>query len=382
MKYPYGKQEILAEDIEAVVEVLKSEFITQGQAIVQFEQALNRICGAKYATAVNSATAALHIACLSLGVGKGDTVWTSPNSFVASANCALYCGAKIDFVDIDAETKCISITKLTEKLEQAKKTQALPKVLIPVHFAGQSSEMYEIKQLSRQYGFHIIEDASHALGGRYKTFPVGSCKYSDITVFSFHPVKIITTGEGGAALTNEITLKNKMDQLRSHGITKNQSEFVKKNYGPWTYEQHNLGFNYRITDFQCALGISQLSRLSQIVERRNEIARKYIKKLSQVVKLPVVRPDIYSSFHLFCISMASKTQRSEVFHKLRDKSIGVNLHYIPIHTQPFFEKRGFKFGQFPIAERHADLSISLPIHSTITDEDVEYISETLKDAIK
>ncbi len=382
MKYPYGRQEISDNDIETVVEVLKSDFITQGKYVGQFEQTLCEICGSKYATSVNSATSALHIACLALGVGKGDIVWTSPNSFVASANCALYCGADVDFVDIDTETKNLSIGKLIEKLDEAKKKKALPKVIIPVHFSGQSAEMHKIKALAEQYGFYIIEDASHALGGLYKNSPVGSCDYSDITVFSFHPVKIVTTGEGGAALTNQLKLKKKLDQLRSHGITKIQSEFVNKNFEPWAYEQHVLGFNYRITDFQCALGISQLNRLGKIVSRRNEIAQEYVKHLSQFVRLPIVRPETYSSFHLFSVEMANKEQRSKVFHELRANSIGANLHYIPIHTQPFFAKRGFKIGQFPTAETHADLSLSLPIYPAMTNNDVEYISEILKNAIR
>lgn len=382
---PYGKQEITEADIEAVVEVLKSDFITQGSVIPAFEKAIATYCGANHSVAVNSATSALHIACRALDVSKGDVVWTSPISFVASSNCALYCGANIDFVDINPKTYNLSVEKLEEKLIEADKEGRLPKVVIPVHLTGQSCEMEQIHTLSKKYGFRIIEDASHAIGGRYQDRPVGCCQYSDITVFSFHPVKIITTAEGGMALTNDKDLADKLSLLRSHGITRDPALMQNNNHGPWYYEQIDLGFNYRLTDLQAALGLSQLERLDDYVSRRHELCTKYNEALADLpLTLPWQHPETYSALHLYVVRLKTdqihKSHR-EVFEELRSKNIGVNLHYIPIHTQPYYQKLGFESGDFPNAEQYYQEAISLPLFPTINEDDFKSVIEAIKDVL-
>ncbi len=369
---PYGKQHINQADIDSVVTTLKSDFLTQGPQVPFFERIVSSYCKAEYAVAVNSATSALHIACLALDLREGDWLWTSPNSFVASANCALYCGAKIDFVDIDKKTYNLSALKLEQKLIQAKHDNKLPKIVIPVHFAGQSCDMKKIHSLSIEYGFKIIEDASHAIGGKYFGKPVGSCQYSDITVFSFHPVKIITTAEGGLATTNNEKLANSMDLLRSHGVTRNSALMTKKSQEDWYYQQIDLGFNYRMTELQAALGVSQMDRLDEFITRRHVLQKKYNLFLDddRIIK-PYQRQDCYSSFHLYPIQInlnRINKSRQEVFDQLRKKGVGVNVHYIPIHTQPYFQQFGFSEGDFPNSEAYYKQAISLPLHPAISDE--------------
>jgi len=384
---PYGRQNITEEDIDAVVNVLKSDYLTQGPKVPEFEQAIKNHCNVQHALAMNSATSALHAACLALGVGKGDIVWTTPITFVASANCALYCGATVDFVDIDSQTYNLSVQSLKQKLETAKKQDKLPKVVIPVHLCGQPCDMESIYALSKEYGFSIIEDASHAIGGSYQNKPIGNCQYSDITIFSFHPVKIITTAEGGVATTNSDELAQKMDLLRSHGITRDNELMTHKPDGPWYYQQIDLGFNYRMTEMQAALGVSQIERLQSITESRHKIAKRYNEKL---VGLPVVVPfqieESYSGLHLYVIRLKLddlKATHLEVFNALRAANIGVNLHYIPVHLQPYYQKNfGFKVGDFPQAEKYYKEAISLPLYPDLTDEQQDYIVETLKDILK
>ena len=381
---PYGRQEITQEDIEAVVQVLRTEFLTQGPQVPHFEEQLAAYCGVAHAVAVNSATSALHLACLSLGLGEGDWLWTTPNTFVASANCALYCRAHVDFVDIDAHTWNMCPNALEQKLILAEKEGRLPKVVLPVHFCGTACDMESIYALSQRYGFRIIEDASHAIGARYNQEPVGSCRYSDITIFSFHPVKIITTAEGGAALTNRADLAEKMKLLRSHGITRDPKLMSKVSEGPWYYEQLELGFNYRMTDLQAALGISQLARLDQYVARRHVIANRYDEMLND---LPIItqRKSGYSALHLYVVRLMldriGKTH-VEVFSVLREHGIGVNLHYIPVHTQPYYQAMGFTWGDFPEAEKYYQEAISLPIFPTLKDRDLVNIVGALKKAIQ
>ena len=369
---PYGQQDISQADIDSVVAVLRSDFLTQGPVVPTFEDSVANYCSAQHALAVNSATSALHIACLALGVGKGDVVWTTPITFVASANCARYCGAEVDFVDIDARTWNLSVACLAEKLARAKAAGRLPKVVIPVHLCGQPCEMQAIHLLSQQYGFRIIEDASHAVGGRYKGEPVGNCRYSDITVFSFHPVKIITTGEGGMALTNDPDLANRMARLRSHGITRDAAEMTHAPDGPWYYQQIELGFNYRMTDIQAALGLSQIARLDDYLARRNALAARYDDRLKDVaVTTPWQHPDSYSSFHLYVVRLKLReTQFShrEVFERLRASGIGVNLHYIPVYRQPYHAREDVNPASFPEAERYYAEAISLPMYPTLTEE--------------
>jgi UDP-4-amino-4,6-dideoxy-N-acetyl-beta-L-altrosamine transaminase len=382
---PYGRQDISDEDIQAVVEVLKSDFLTQGPVVPKFESLVAEICGAKYATAVNSATSALHIACLALGIGKDDLVWTSPNSFLASANCAVYCGAKIDFVDIDPRTYNLSAEKLEEKLINAKKIGKLPKLVIPVHFSGQPCDMEKIFSLSQEYGFKIIEDASHAIGAKYKNEPVGNCKYSDITVFSFHPVKIITTGEGGMTLTNDKELQIKLYRLRSHGIVRDSREMTHPPDGPWYYQQIELGYNYRLTDIQAALGLSQLNRLDQFIKRRHEIANIYKNLLiDKSIVLPYQNPENYSSFHLFVIRIKTKEfkiSHKQAFEQLRNSGILVNLHYIPIYRQPFYSKFGFKLSDFPETEAYYSEAISLPMYPGLTETEVKEVVHRMTNPI-
>lgn len=367
---PYGRQDISEADIDAVVDVLRSDFLTQGPVIPAFEHAVARHCSAQHAVAVNSATSALHIACLALGVGPGDIVWTTPITFVASANCARYCGADVDFVDIDPRTYNLSAASLAEKLKVSEQNGKLPKVVIPVHLCGQPCDMEAIHALSVQYGFRIIEDASHAIGGRYKDEPIGNCRYSDITVFSFHPVKIITTGEGGMALTNDPALSDKMIRLRSHGITRHAGDMTHAPDGPWYYQQLELGFNYRMTDIQAALGLSQLKRLDDLVTKRQSLSNRYDALLKEIpVKTPWQHPDSYSARHLYVIRLSLDSMdvsHREVFERLRVAGIGVNLHYIPVYHHPYYAERGYNRSDFPEAERYYREAISLPMYPTLT----------------
>jgi len=366
---PYGKQSISQDDINAVIDVLKSDWLTQGPAVPAFESAIAEYCGAHYACATNSATSALHIACLALDVGKGDIVWTSPISFVASSNCALYCGAEVDFVDIDLETGNMSVAALKEKLTLAKQSQRLPKVVIPVHLAGQSCDMAAINALAKEYGFKVIEDASHAIGAKYKDKPVGSCVYSDITVFSFHPVKIITSAEGGMAVTNCAGLNKKMSRLRSHGITNIPEEMTESSHGPWYYQQLELGFNYRMTDMQAALGLSQLKQLDNFVSVRNDIATTYNYAFANSTVAHLTQSnECYSSYHLYIVRL---TQCDEEKHKsvitgMREQGIIAHLHYIPIHLQPYYQALGFSDGDFPNAESYYKQAVTIPLHPTMT----------------
>ena len=379
---PYGRQTITQADINSVIEVLQSDFLTQGPQVTLFEKDVINYVHANYCVAVNSATSALHIACKALGLGVGDTLWTSPNTFVASANCALYCEATVDFVDIDPNTYNICTLKLAEKLFRAEKCGKLPKILNVVHFAGQPANMLEIKRLSDQYGFYIIEDASHAFGAKYQNNPVGECKYSDICVFSFHPVKIITTGEGGVATTNCANLAERMRLFRTHGITKDPETFVSTKEGEWYYEQQELGFNYRMTDIHAALGRSQLKRIDSIVEARNELAHIYFQKLQNLdLKLPTLVKNCTSAMHLFPIQVQSSQQRLKVFKFLRKANIGVNVHYFPVHLQPYFRKMSFKIGDFPVAEDYYSKSISLPLYPDLQTREQDYVVNKLNEAL-
>lgn len=382
---PYGRQSISEADIQAVVDVLRSDFLTQGPAVPAFENAVANYTTAKHAVAVNSATSALHIACLALGVGKGDTVWTSPVSFVASANCALYCGAMVDFVDIDSVTYNMSVEALSQKLVLAEKAGNLPKVVIPVHLCGQSSEMQAIHKLSQQYGFKVIEDASHAIGGKYQNQPVGNCKYSDITVFSFHPVKIITTGEGGMAVTNDDVLANKLRLLRSHGITRDEAQMAHEPHGPWYYEQIDLGFNYRMTDIQAALGLSQMQRLDEFVAKRHVVAERYNHALSALpIITPAQHPDTYSALHLYVIRLKLdeiKSTHRQVFEALRAADIGVNLHYMPIYKQPYYAALGFDYKYCANTELYYESAISIPMYFGLSDSQLNKVTSSLKSAL-
>ena len=382
---PYARQSITQEDIKAVNKVLRSKFLTQGPLIQNFEKSVAKYTKTKYSVAVNSATSGLHIACMALGVKKGDYVWTSVNTFVASANCALYCGAKVDLVDIDPSTYNIDTFNLESKLQKAKKKNKLPKVVIVVHFAGQPCDMEKIFDLSKKYNFKIIEDASHAIGATYnskkkKTIKIGSCVHSDITIFSFHPVKIITTAEGGMALTNRKDLFNKMKVLRSHGITK-EIEKKKTNMRPWLYEQISLGYNYRMNEIQAALGCEQLKRIDNFILRRHVLADRYNKKLSNLpINLPAKIPDTYSSFHLYVISLSEnlkKSMRLKIFKKMRKKGIEVNFHYIPVHMHPYYKNLGFKKGDYPVAENYYERAMSIPIFPSLSKENQNYIIECL-----
>ena len=374
---PYGKQDIIKSDIDAVIQVLKSDYLTQGPVVPKFENSVALHTGAKYAVAVNSATSALHIACLALDVKPGDSVWTSPITFVASANCALYCGATIDFVDIDPNSYNMSISALRKKLELAKKTNTLPKVVIPVHLAGQSCEMIEIHKLSCKYGFKVIEDASHAIGAEYLDKPVGSCLYSDIVVFSFHPVKIVTSVEGGMAVTNNSELASTMQQLRSHGITRDPSEMIGPTDGSWYYQQLHLGFNYRMSDVHAALGLNQMKRLKEFVIKRNSLASNYDSLLKDLsINIPIQSKECFSSFHLYIIRIPEKSQtfdRLQVFERLRSNGIGVNVHYIPVYRQPYFQKFNFSYKDFPESEAYYSEAISLPLFPNLTKQQQEEI---------
>jgi UDP-4-amino-4,6-dideoxy-N-acetyl-beta-L-altrosamine transaminase len=367
---PYGHQDVTQSDIDAVVEVLRSDFLTQGPAVPRFERELAEMTRARHAVAVNSATSALHIACMALGLGAGDLLWTVPNTFVASANCARYCGAEVDFVDIDPQTWNLSIMALRAKLAAALRAGRLPKILVPVHFAGQPTDQDEIWELAREYGFRVLEDASHAVGASRNGEPVGSCRWSDITILSFHPVKIITSGEGGAALTNDSVLAERMMMLRTHGITRDRARFHDHNPAPWHYEQQMLGFNYRMTDIHAALGASQLARLAHYVERRNLLASRYDARLRGLpLSLPTIKPENRSAYHLYVVRLAvnsaEKTHR-QVFEDLRRRGIGVNLHYTPVHLQPYYQQLGFNRGQYPEAEAYAESAFTLPLYPTMT----------------
>lgn len=371
---PYGRQDITQADIDAVAAVLRSDFLTQGPAVPRFEAAVAAKVGAAHAVAVNSATSALHIACVALDLGPGDLLWTTPVTFVASANCALYCGADVDFVDIDPGTYNMSVERLEEKLIAAKTAGRLPKIVVPVHLCGQSCDMAAIGALAQKYGFRVIEDASHAIGGSYQGAPVGACQYSDITVFSFHPVKIITTAEGGMAMTRNAELANRMARLRSHGITRDPAEMTQAPDGPWYYQQTELGWNYRMTDLHAALGCSQLNRLEAYVDRRHQIAARYDTALAGLaLDVPWQHPDTRSALHLYVICLTDATRHRAAFDGLRQRGIGVNLHYIPVHLQPHYRKRGFGPGDFPEAERYYSRAISIPMYPTMTDADQDEV---------
>jgi UDP-4-amino-4,6-dideoxy-N-acetyl-beta-L-altrosamine transaminase len=384
---PYGKQNITEADIEAVVNVLKSDYLTQGPKVPIFESEIAKFCGAKYAVAMNSATSALHTACMALELGPNDWLWTSPNSFVASANCAIYCGAKVDFVDIDSKTYNISIECLEKKLKIAKSENKLPKIIIPVHFAGQSCEMEAIFKLSKQYNFHIIEDASHAIGGKYLDEYIGQCRYSDITIFSFHPVKIITTAEGGVATTNNESIYKRLQRHRSHGITSDKNDFIERPTDEiWNYQQIYLGYNYRMTDLQAALGSSQLKNINKFIEKRHEIASRYNKEL---FNLPIILPfqikESFSSLHLYPIRIntkLTKVSQIDLYKFLLSNGVGVNIHYIPIYRQPYYEKMGFKKGYCLESESFHKEILSLPIFFDLTYENQTKVITMLKSAFR
>lgn len=377
---PYGRQDISEEDIAAVVDVLKSDFLTQGPYIPKFEQAIAGYVGVEHAIAVNSATSALHIACLALGLKKGDWLWTSPNTFVASANCALYCNANVSFVDIDPQTYNMSVDALKAKLIAAKADGKLPKIVVPVAFAGQSCEMEEIQQLSKEYGFAVIEDASHAIGGSYKGAKIGNSRLADITILSFHPVKIITTAEGGMALSNSHSLAEKMRLLRSHGITRDVHRMTKATEGAWYYQQVELGLNYRMTELQAALGLSQLNRIEDFIARRHALADRYDTAFDGMpVTTPLQSASGYSALHLYPLTVNDPAQRKPLFNYLRDKGIGVNVHYIPVHTQPYYEHMGFKAGDYPVAEDYYSRAISIPMYSALSDEEQDYVIRCIKE---
>lgn len=380
----YGKQSIGQSDIDAVVEVLKSDFLTQGPAIEKFEKYVAEYCGVKYAVAVTNATSALHIACLAAGLGKGDVLWTSPITFTASANCGRYCGADVDFVDIDPSTYNMSVDELEKKLQ---KMAVKPKVVIPVHLAGQSCDMDKIYKLSQEYSFKVIEDASHAIGADYKSTKIGCCKYSDLTVFSFHPVKIVTTGEGGMVLTNDKELHEKLLLYRSHGITRDTKLMTRLADGPWYYQQIELGFNYRMTDMQAALGYSQMQKVDEFVSRRRYLAKRYDELLKNInnIQLPYQNDDTDSSWHLYVVradfSKMSKTKQ-QIFDGMKDRGICLNLHYIPVHTQPYYQKQGFKDGDFPNSEKYYEEAFTLPLYYSLTDEQQDYIVKNLVEVLQ
>lgn len=383
---PYGRQDIQPQDVEAVLEVLHSDFLTQGPVVPRFERAVADKVGARHALAVNSATSALHIACLALGLGEGDWLWTTPITFVASANCGRYCGAWVDFVDIDPHTYNLCPKALEQKLSEAEKVGRLPKVVVAVHLCGQSCDMQAIHALRQRYGFRIIEDASHAIGGQYQGEYVGNGRYSDITVFSFHPVKIITTAEGGMVLTNDVELAGRMNLLRSHGVTRDPSLMTHEPEGPWYYQQVELGFNYRMTELQAALGVSQLERLDAYVKSRNSLCARYNQDLSGLpLRTPYCHPNSYSSYHLYVVRLSLegiRCSRREVFDALRERGVGVNLHYIPVHAQPYYQQMGFNVGDYPEAELYYAEAMSLPLYPAMTFAQQDEVIAALRDALE
>jgi UDP-4-amino-4,6-dideoxy-N-acetyl-beta-L-altrosamine transaminase len=381
---PYGRQDISQADIDAVTRVLRSDFLTQGPAVPRFEQAVAARVRARHAVAVNSATSALHIACLALGLRPGDLLWTVPNTFVASANCARYCGADVDFVDMDAETWNLSVPRLADKLSAARKAGRLPRIVVPVHFSGQPTDQEAIHELGREFGFRIIEDASHAIGAARNGEPVGSGRWSDITIFSFHPVKIITTAEGGMALTNDDALATELAMLRSHGITRDTARFQQPAQGGWYYEQQALGFNYRMTELQAALGLSQVERLDAYVARRNQLARRYDAALASLpLQLPTVLAQNLSAWHLYVVRLRAADARRHraLYDGLRDRGIGVNLHYLPVHLQPYYRALGFAPGQFPEAEKHGATAITLPLYPTMSESQQDQVVRALGEVL-
>lgn len=382
---PYGRQHVTAGDIDAVAAVLRSDLLTQGPVVPRFEHAVAARCGAAHAVAVNSATAALHIACLALDLGPGDRLWTSPITFVASANCGRYCGAEVDFVDVDARTGNMDPAALAARLEEAARSGRLPKVVVPVHFAGQSCDMAAIGALARRYGFRVVEDASHAIGGAWEGDPVGACRHSDIAVFSFHPVKIVTSGEGGMALTQDAELAARMALLRTHGITRDPAQMQAAPEGPWSYEQVVLGFNYRMTDIHAALGLSQLTRIDEYLERRLEIAARYDARLEGLALVrPWRDPRGRPALHLYVVQLPGGTppaRRREVFVSLRAQGIGVQVHYIPVHLQPYYARSGFRRGDFPVAERFYAGALSLPLFPALGDDDQDSVVAALQRAL-
>ncbi|SEJ88028.1 UDP-4-amino-4,6-dideoxy-N-acetyl-beta-L-altrosamine transaminase [Propionispira arboris] len=379
----YGKQSINQKEIDAVVNVLKSDFLTQGPAIEKFEQKVAAYCGVKYAVAVTNATSALHIACLAAGLAKDDVLWTTPNTFVASANCARYCGAAVDFVDIDTDTYNMSVDQLETKLRNTNKK---PKIVVPVHFSGQSCNMKRIYELAQEYNFTVLEDASHCIGGEYKNTKIGSCRYSDMTVFSFHPVKIITTGEGGMVLTNDDILYKNLQLFRNHGITRDESFLKGKADGPWYYQQINLGFNYRMTDMQAALGYSQMDRLDEFIIRRRYLADRYNELLKDLpLTLPYQHPDTNSSWHIYVVRLdlsKVKLNKKDIFYKMKTKGIILNVHYIPVHTQPYYQQLGFNMGDFPNSENYYAEAFTLPLYYSLTDEQQTNVVDVLKEVLE
>jgi len=382
---PYGRQEITQEDVDSVVEVLRSDFLTQGPVVPAFETAIRNYCGATHALAANSATSALHVACLALGVGPGTEVWTSPITFVASANCALYCGADVDFVDIDPQTYNMCAEALADKLAARRESGGrLPGVVIPVHMAGQSCDMAAVRTLADEFGFRILEDASHAIGGRYRDEPIGNCRYSDITVFSFHPVKIITTAEGGAATTNDSLLAERMGLFRNHGVTRDPSLMTRPAEGGWYYEQIELGYNYRMTDIQAALGLSQLRRLDEKVSVRHALADRYDAELAPLpLVLPFREKSGYPALHLYIVLLeqAAAAGRGAVYTSLRERGIGVNVHYVPVHTQPYYRQLGFASGDFPRAEDFYSRAVTLPLFPTMTESQQSEVIDSVKSVL-
>jgi UDP-4-amino-4,6-dideoxy-N-acetyl-beta-L-altrosamine transaminase len=382
---PYGHQDISEADIQAVIEVLRSDWLTQGPAIERFERAVADYCGASYAVAVSNATAGLHLACRALGLGPGGLLWTSPNSFVASANCARYCGADVDFVDIDPATGNLSVSRLAEKLAAATRRGRLPDVIVPVHFAGEPCEMEKIRDLAAEHGTSVLEDAAHAIGASHRGSRVGSCAHSDAAVFSFHPVKVVTTGEGGMVLTNDPGLNDRLKLLRTHGVTRDPEQMSQPTEGPWYYEQRELGFNFRITDIQCALGTSQMRRLDEFVDRRHELARRYDRMLAGLpVRVPWRDPRNHSSLHLYVIRLELarlRVSRLEVVERMRAAGILVNVHYIPIHWHPYYRALGFERGRFPEAEQHYQEAITLPLFYGLSEGEQDRVVTALRESL-
>ena len=378
---PYGKHLVDEDDIDAVVDVLRNRFLTQGTVVPQFEQALCEYTGANHCVAVNSATSGLHVACLAAGVTAGDSVWTVPNSFVASANCALYCGASIDFVDIDPLTRNMDVSALERKLHHAANQNCLPKALIVVHFSGLSCDMQSIRTLTQMYSIVLIEDAAHGLGGSYQQSKIGSCDYSDMTVLSFHPVKSITSAEGGAVLTNHLQFHEKLKLFAKHGVTKDPSQYQGESHGAWYYQQLELGYNYRLSDMQAALGLSQLKKLDVFILKRSELAKVYDNKLADLpLKLPFAEPQSQSAWHLYMVELTHH-DRKDVYQQLHDKGVGVNVHYIPIHLQPFYLQLGFKHGDFPLSEHFYQNALTLPLFPSLTVAQQTKVIDTLYEVL-